>query len=242
MDSLTYSVLDFCENIDRQTSLRGLIEAFTSAIRSFGFTRFSITRLKQEVGGRLAVASIAHNLPQAWLDRYSSENYAKHDLVADFAYGQLRPWTWIEARERIRATPISKKIAAEAAEFAMVDGLIVALHDSLTTQALVSLASERKVQPTGWERKLLHMACLHAQIRAIEIMDQKRRAHPNLSHREREVLTWLAGGHNLTQTAEILDLSRTTVKSYVEAARLKMDAASTTQAVVAAIRLKQIKV
>ena len=60
---------------------------------------------------------------------------------------------------------------------------------------------------------------------------------PALTHREREILSLLADGLGNKQIAARLGISTSTVKTHLELLYEKLDAASRTEAVAAAIRL-----
>jgi LuxR family quorum sensing-dependent transcriptional regulator len=241
LDDLTQLAMDFCESVDECSSITKLSTELMLVAKQFGFTRFSMDRSLQSHDSKHVTTSIAHNWPKSWVDRYITEQYFNHDKVVEFAYRQIRPWTWNEVRKFIPSHPIGLQMADDAAAIGMVDGFVVAVHDSRSLQGLVSLGAEQVVEVSPWERKLLHMICLHAQMRATEIRDSQHRAIPQLSERELEVFRWLAKGKSLSQAAEALDLSRSTAKTFVERARRKMEATSTTQAIITAIKSKQIK-
>jgi DNA-binding CsgD family transcriptional regulator len=61
-----------------------------------------------------------------------------------------------------------------------------------------------------------------------------------LSEREKEVLTWIARGKTAWEVATILHLSRRTVEWYINQARIRLNAATITQAVAEAMKSGQI--
>ena len=64
---------------------------------------------------------------------------------------------------------------------------------------------------------------------------------PRLSPREREVLLWTAKGKTGWEIAQILHLAERTVTFHIENAKIKLGAASRTQAVVTALSLGLIR-
>jgi DNA-binding CsgD family transcriptional regulator len=58
----------------------------------------------------------------------------------------------------------------------------------------------------------------------------------DLTDREREVLTWVARGKTAWEIATILHLSRRTVEWYITQARIRLNAATITQAIVEAMK------
>ncbi len=61
--------------------------------------------------------------------------------------------------------------------------------------------------------------------------------HAKLTPREEDILTWFARGKTRPEIAVILSLSETSVKTYAERARLKLNASTTTQATSLAVSL-----
>jgi LuxR family quorum sensing-dependent transcriptional regulator len=213
---------------------------FSRTIDDFGFDRFLMSRLPSP-GEKIDPYIIHHTWPAFWAARYLSENYVQHDLIPLALVRQARPFTWNEARSRYQRSRIDFQIDLEVQEIGMRDGFAVALGTVEGIQAAASLASKDEVCLSASHRKLLHMVCLQAQIRAVELKERHRDAFPILSPREREVLSWLAGGKSLVETADRLNISLTTAKTHTKRARSKFNVENTTQAVVAAIRSRQVK-
>ena len=63
----------------------------------------------------------------------------------------------------------------------------------------------------------------------------------NLKHREVEALTWVARGKTSAQIAEMLTMPKRTVDFHLDNARLKLGAATRTEAVFKAARARLIK-
>ncbi|TWT10703.1 PA1136 family autoinducer-binding transcriptional regulator [Reyranella sp. CPCC 100927] len=75
--------------------------------------------------------------------------------------------------------------------------------------------------------------------RLVEARDD--RLQTSLSPREREVLRWTAAGRRQADIAATLGLSERTVENHLRRARLRLGAATTAQAVLAAIRSGEIE-
>ncbi len=64
---------------------------------------------------------------------------------------------------------------------------------------------------------------------------------PQIGPREIEGLTWTARGKDYLAIAQILSISRRTVRGYLKSARFKLECATLPQAVAKAVRLKLIE-
>jgi DNA-binding CsgD family transcriptional regulator len=76
----------------------------------------------------------------------------------------------------------------------------------------------------------------------VGIDDDKRPRERILTGREREVLTWTAAGKSSWEISVILGVTERTVNWTVQNAMRKLSATTRTQAVVNAIRAKEIEI
>ena len=239
MDTLTLAAFEFLERCDQHLDIPSLAKDFSATIDKFGFSHFIMSRIPARAQN-LAPYVIAHNWPAFWFDRYVAENYADFDSVTARAVTQMRPFTWLEARADPNRTKRDLAIAAEFAEIGQRDGFAVSMRDPTSAHSGVSLGSEEPVALSPLHRKMLHMICLNAKIRAVELREPQQRKAGRLSDRESEILGWIADGKNTSEVSDILGISHRTVRQHTENARHKMDATSITAAVVRAIRDKLI--
>lgn len=115
------------------------------------------------------------------------------------------------------------------------------MGDASSVQAVVSLAADRPVDLDPLSRQMLHLVCLNAEMRAVEIYDKASKVFAALTDREREMLRWIANGKASEDVADILKVSRRTVEVHLQHARQKLNAATTTHAVARALISRQIK-
>ena len=87
---------------------------------------------------------------------------------------------------------------------------------------------------------MLHLVCLHAEMRAVELYDRVHASFGQLTEREREVLRWIANGKSLVDVGDILTVSERTVREHLVHSRAKLNATTTTHAVAKAIKSRQI--
>ena len=239
MGRLVDVALAFIERCERHTGLRALVDDFSTVLREFGFNYFMMTRLPA-LGEDAEPYVIAHTWPAAWLDRYREGAYFWHDPVSLFSLTRAKPFSWKEARTGSRRTRIAAQIASEASSLGLMDGIGFPMGDPSSVQAVVSLAADRPVDLDALSRHMLHLVCLHAEMRAVELYDQVHASFGQLTEREREVLRWIANGKSLVDVGDILTVSERTVREHLVHSRAKLNATTTTHAVAKAIKSRQI--
>lgn len=114
------------------------------------------------------------------------------------------------------------------------------MFDPMNWQAVVSIAADTRVTLSKKETGVIYLASVMAQTQAIELSKVDKRAQTELTVREKDVLTWIAHGKSLWETATILGISEGTVKVHLAAIRAKLGASNTTHAVARGLRSRQI--
>jgi LuxR family quorum sensing-dependent transcriptional regulator len=239
MGQLVDVAMDFIARCERHESLRDLIPDFSATLKAFGFNYFMMTRLPA-LGEDAEPYIIAHTWPADWLARYREGKYFWHDPVSAFSLTRARPFSWGEARKASRRTRIAGKIASEASSLGLIDGIGFPMGDPSSVQAVVSLAADHLVDLDPLSRNMLHLVCLNAEMRAVELYDKATLVFSKLTDREREVLRWIANGKVSEDVSEIIGVSRRTVEQHLLHTRQKLNAATTVHAVARAIKSRQI--
>jgi LuxR family quorum sensing-dependent transcriptional regulator len=90
------------------------------------------------------------------------------------------------------------------------------------------------------EKPIVHLLSLYAFER-VRHFSGFCETTPNLTPREREVLTWIASGKTAWEIGEILHISKRTVEEYLAKAAHKLNATNRPQAVARAIRYRLIE-
>lgn len=229
----------FLERCDHHLSVTSLIADFSSVLSAFGFKYFMMTRLPA-TGEDAEPYVLAHSWPVEWLNRYRERNYFWHDPVSAFSLSNAKPFSWKEARLASRRTATNRQLASEASSLGLADGIGFPMGDPRSVQAVVSLASNHPVDLAAVSRHMLHLACLHAELRAVELHEAKAMKFGQLTEREREVLRWIANGKSYDDTGQILSISERTVKEHLAHSRQKLNASTTTHAVAKAMKGRQI--
>lgn len=239
MDTFVDKAMAFLDICEECNSLPSLVAEFSKTLSAFGFNYFMMTRLPA-LGEDAEPYVIAHTWPKAWLDRYREGQFFWHDPVGAYSLAEVRPFSWKEARTNSRQTRIARQIASEARSVGLRDGLGFPMGDPSSVQSVVSLASDQMVDLPPLARQMLHLVCLNAEFRGVELHEATTQRFARLTPREREVLTWIANGKSLADTGQILTIAERSVREHMVHARQKLGAATTGHAIAKAIKSRQI--
>lgn len=239
MSNYSETVIDFLGRCDQHTTLSSLISDFSLTLNTLGFKYFMMTRLPA-IGESAEPYIIAHTWPKEWLDRYRAENYFWKDPVSAYSLTSGRPFSWKEARDGSKRTRAALKVASDAKGVGLIDGIGFPMGDPSSVQAVVSIAADRPVDIDALGRKLLHTLCIHAELKAVELLQPLHKDQHHLTEKEKEVLRWIANGKSAWETSQILSVAESTVNFHVQQAKSKLNASTQTHAVAMAIRDRHI--
>jgi len=232
-------LLEFAERSHQYNNLDVLVDEFAQVIDAQGFGSFIMTGLPS-AGNDVEPLIVANGWSEAWTNRYREQAYFADDPVSKWSMTRTRPFQWREAWLMHQSTKRVKQINGEAKEHRMADGIAFPMRSIGGWQAVVSLASEHSLDIGPGGEALLHMASLYFHMRATEILSARSRI-PQLSPRQREILSWIAAGKSSWEISEILSIAQNTVANHVKAIRERLNVATAVQAVVLALKSGQIQ-
>ncbi|PPC87446.1 MAG: hypothetical protein CTY39_02615 [Hyphomicrobium sp.] len=176
-----------------------------------------------------------------WCGHYVQSNFIAIDPVIKNALMGILPFDWADLS---RDSPQLKNFFGEANEHGIGrNGLSFPIRGAHGEIALFSINS--CAQGKEWQE--LKLRCMrdfqifayHFHLRVLE-SEGVRFEQTKLSPRELECIQWAAAGKTAWETAAIIGIGMTTVKFFLENARVKLGAFNTTQAVAIAISRKLI--
>ena len=232
------------ESIDAAPDLPGLKRAIDGLVELYGLKHAVLLVL-----GRPGIAdgrdTLLFTYPTDWVEHYVRSSYHAIDPVMRFGLRSIVPLDWATLDKSPR---LVRRLFGEAEEAGVGrQGLALPNCGPDGTQALFNVTSD--VSDRDWAlsrhdlvRDMGIVAShLHAKLLAVQGAAPPGSAAPHLSGRERETLQWAAAGKTIDQTAAILGLSSSAVRSYLDAARRKLNCLTKPQAVAQAMRLKLIE-
>lgn len=234
-------LLEFVERSQLHKTVGTLVGEFADIADRQGFNAFIMTGLPS-VGDEVEPLIIANRWPETWTERYVEEHYFRDDPVSRWSLSQSRPFLWREAWQAHLATERVKKINGEAATIGLRDGIALPMPSFSAFRAVISLASDQRLDLQPGAEGLLYTAAIFFQTRAVELSRGANMPRlPLLTDREREILKWFAMGKTSWDVSVILSIAENTVKNHMKSIRQKLNVANATQAVVQAITSGQIQ-
>ena len=203
----------------------------TLELKHISYVRFDAKRSEDVT---LLAALVTY--PMHWQLRYFHRSYHEVDPVCVIGLTASLPFDWRTFRN---SSPKTSAFLADAACHGIgVNGVTIPVRNKPNAVALMSFTSD--LADPEWDEymlrytgKLQTLACL------IDTASNIRTRLPSntivLTRREEQALAWAARGKTASDTANIMNLSYASVKTYLENARHKLGCANVTHAVAAAI-------
>ncbi|MER9228936.1 LuxR family transcriptional regulator [Mesorhizobium sp. M0664] len=233
-------VFDFVERCRKHANVGQLLTDLLHTVKTLGFEHLILSGVP--LGGqKLAPMVELNGWPNGWFERYVDAEHAVVDGVCIYSAKTLKPFLWADVPAKWSGTKASQRVAGEAAEFGIMSGFAVPMLSVSHWQSVLSFASSAKVCSLSprQEVQLVTMA-IYAGM-AIQALSQRDDKNEDLlTDREREVLLWAAAGKTSSETSQILGLTERTAKWHLTKAREAFGVATTTQAVVEAVRKRLI--
>jgi LuxR family quorum sensing-dependent transcriptional regulator len=225
---------DFVDKVDTLRDGQSILEALKAAVGELGFSSFIITGLPLP-NRPLEPLVLLNAWPTEWFDRYIRNDFFRKDPVAQQALVSSSPFVWRNVAPVFSATKTATDFMSEAKEFGLTDGFCVPLYSITGWQAALSFASDKPIDLSQRELAAMHLIAITAHGRLRALQGDAFPKGPRLTAREREVLTWTAAGKTAWETSEILGVAEKTVRAHLENVRIKLNVATTTQAVAMAL-------
>lgn len=217
------------------------VEEAVFAIRDIYGLDHTTYHFSRVVGGLLDAPYVKSTYPAEWLTRYLLRDYIRVDPVVIEGFSRMLPFDWRELALTEKAMDLFQDFQSHGLGG---HGYSVPLIDKVARRALFSIASVRP--DDEWDSfvraEAPGLAELAFKVHRIAILEIHGEIDPvpDLTRRELECLVWAAQGKDQKSIGAILGISEHTVRNYMDVARLKLDCATTTQAVAKAIKLRLI--
>lgn len=240
-----YSIESFIEETNRAKSAADVSAIFGEALKQIGYDRFCYSLITPHPSlGLQAGHGIAKNYPDDWMSHYDANGYVKKDPVPRHCFATNRAFTWTDLVQSQKLKPEQLRLMDEAKEAKLLEGIAVPICGHSGELAGVGMASSVGGISPG--KDLLYK--IHALVQQFHLVyadfvRQDCAAAGNageqihLTEREQEILLWAAAGKSDSSIAEIIKISRSTIRFHMNNIFKKLDANERTLATVKAIRL-----
>ncbi|MGE0282758.1 MAG: LuxR family transcriptional regulator [Rhizobiaceae bacterium] len=230
----------FIERCGVHGNSKELLDDLLRTVKSFGFEHLILSGVP--LGGqKLAPMVELNGWPAGWFERYVEQEHAAVDGVCIWSAKSRHPFFWSDVPDKWSGTKGSQRVANEATEFGIRSGFAVPMLSLDHWQSVLSFASPLNHCDISkrQQAQLITMAIFAGM--SIQAMGANAATDDGpLSDRQKEVLLWTAGGKTAWEISIILKISEETVWFHQKAARTALGVATTTQAIVEAIRRRLI--
>ncbi|MEO1550833.1 MAG: LuxR family transcriptional regulator [Pseudomonadota bacterium] len=228
---------DFLRAVDASHWPEEIWRNFVTFARKLGVSSVSYHHLPPpgNPGGE-KIRIIADGLPQDWVRRYIRERLYLIDPVAKASARAPRPFFWGALQDDPTLDAASLAYFADRKAQGIGNGLAIQVYGPGGRGGYIGLGVPQGLEPRieamvrelQWAAQVAHQTYC-GMLQATSPLP------PDLSGRERDVLTWLARGKSNAVIAEILSISPHTVDAYVRRLFQKLGTNDRVSAAVAAI-------
>ncbi|MET3615984.1 LuxR family quorum sensing-dependent transcriptional regulator [Rhizobium aquaticum] len=220
---------EFIDKLNQMKHLNDVLRASSSVAHDFGFDAIALVDIPSKTAD-IPFKVLIDDVPAGWIDHYTEHKYAEKDPILRWSVTTGLPFEWSEARHVQAHSDEGRVVMQRAADFGMRHGFSLSVRHSDAPMNCLSMASTAKPHIDATTKPLLHLMSTYAIMRA-HVLRTARPVFPELSPREREVLTWVAIGKTSDDIADTLGLTSRTVVAHITNASRKLGALNRTHAV-----------
>lgn len=234
-------VQDLIEETRTATSVEDIHSICSKITHRFGFDQFMY-------GSRIPTSFVRPQViiisgyDKDWWDHYTSESYMSIDPIVEYGSKNILPLQWHELDAEHHSNKRVRRMMNESAEFGLKSGMSFPVHTTRGEAAMLSFASSKAPENNRQHMQyvaphLMYFAChLHESVMRIFHTTQDVESI-DLTARERECLLWAAEGKTSDETADILNISESTVRFHLNNAARKLNVYSRRHAIARAVCL-----
>lgn len=239
--------MEFIERVEETATIDELHGLVVRVFERFGVPNFSIVAMlpEYEGGARAPVVLLKHS-DEGWAENYWRKGHFNLDPAIHGAITRVHPFSWSDI-ENGRMPKEVRDLFSEIREAMPVDGgYLVPVHDEEGFAGFVALYHEDR-QLSQKAKAALKLIGLYAierakELRALRGLDIAITGVCPLTHRQREILSFVADGKSDWDIGKVLNIASSTVNEHVEKAKEAMGVKTRTQAVAIAVRRGWIRI
>lgn len=224
--------------IEHHTNPRCVVNEFADYARSFGFSTVAVGQIKNPAFDDKASKIHLSTWPKDWADYWVKHQLVVSDPVAKMALLQNRPFRWSEAFER--HGDYARSHGNMHKEFGLEDGFAIPVHTGDGPPGCVSLGCEKfELDPS--QLASIEIAAVHCYVRLEKLFGLAQQGElADLTHRESEILHFVAAGKTNWEIGQILSISEYHVRDCLKSVFKKLNTVSRAHTVATALRLNLI--
>ena len=120
--------LNFVDRCSTHQDVKILLSDFSHLIVKLGFKYFMMTGLPS-YGESVETLIVANHWPTGWTEHYRENRFFRDDPVTRWSFDHSTPFTWEDARSGSEENERTRRIAADAKDVGMVDGMGFPMFD-----------------------------------------------------------------------------------------------------------------
>lgn len=210
----------------------------TRVAHRLGFRWFAYLRIAEE--GPALISSY----PKSWTSRYFELNYQQRDPIVLRARREHGLFRWSGRAPKPMGTREQRLFFDEAMTFGITAGITVPIRCGFGRMAAFTLATDDRAMARqdrdARSEDFIQLVGLYFHIHLTGRTGTRAREAPildvTLSQRERQCLTWAAGGKTAADIATLVGIAPRTVVFHLDNCRQKLASASIAQCVAKALR------
>ena len=225
--------------INSAVTLDDIFDHLITYGKSLGFETISISPLINPVLMNIDISTVGRSTwPEEFLEKWIAGNYVIHDPVSQRALVSQAPLLWQESYKT--ASKKGKRILDEGADYGLDNGISIPIHlPKLPPGSIAFSGGHCDFSPD--ETGEIQLVCTHAYSRLIKLAKFEDKIDiPMLTHRESDILHYVAAGKTNWEIAKIYGLSEHSVKGYMKNISTKFGAANRAHAVTLGVMSGQI--
>ena len=195
-----------------------------------------------DAANSMRVAVYARGFRKEWLDRYEQSEFRLSDPIPERVMQHGAMLSWADARKMGPNTPSNEAYFKAMDEEGLIHGFGLPLFGPRSRNAYAGFDFGRPISEVSNEALGIVRAVPQAAHQRVCVLLERMQSAPELSERETEVLEWIAKGKSLGAIADILAISRDTVKTYSRRIYAKLDVSDRVGATVAALKHGLVRV
>jgi LuxR family transcriptional regulator/LuxR family quorum-sensing system transcriptional regulator CciR len=164
-----------------------------------------------------------YGYPEEWRKAYLRDRLYLSDPLARRAVNFTRPYFWTEIPNLPNLTPEERQYIERVSSRSLGEGLGIPLFGPAGRNGYAALGFGRFKRPPPDEVLELQAAAQMGHLAYCRLLLRDLPNGTTLSAREREILRWVARGRTNSQIADVLQLSRNTVETYMRRCFDKLD-------------------
>jgi LuxR family quorum sensing-dependent transcriptional regulator len=226
------------DHISAATSAPEVLSFLEKALKPFGAEFFCLNFLPV-APQKFEDVLLVHRVPVDWMQLYLERQYSLVDPSLRHCWRTTRPFEYLQSPYDCDSEPLAAEVIQRAMDFGLSKGFLVPVASPTGRHGNVWIGGY-DLKLAADEKSIVHLLSLYAFER-VQHFSGFCETRPNITLREREVLTWIAWGKTAWEIGEILHISKRTVDEHLTKAAHKLNASNRPQAVARAILYRLIE-